>query len=154
VTIQPVSQPVRPLRRRMLEDMAMRGLLEETQRDYVRFVRGFAAFLRRPPDTATSEDIRRFQVHQAESGVQPRGFHRIRHYGFLASVGRKANVARARELLAAPARTEAKDAPSPPEPRPPCPCCGGRMVIIEIFQRAVRARAPPPSHPFTGATVP
>ena len=60
-----------PLRRRMLEDMAMRGLREDTQRDYVRFVRSFAAFLRRPPDTATSEDIRRFQVHQAESGVQP-----------------------------------------------------------------------------------
>jgi len=58
----------------MLEDMAMRGLREATQRDYVRFVRSFAAFLRklrRPPDTATAEDIRRFQVHQAESGVQP-----------------------------------------------------------------------------------
>jgi hypothetical protein len=57
-----------PLRRRVLEDMAMRDLREETQRDYVRFVGGFAAFLRRPPDT---EDIRRFQVHQTESGVQP-----------------------------------------------------------------------------------
>jgi site-specific recombinase XerD len=71
VTIQPVSQSIRPLRGRMLEDMAMRGLRAETQRDYVRFVRSFAAFLRRPPDTATAEDIRRFQVHQAESGVQP-----------------------------------------------------------------------------------
>jgi site-specific recombinase XerD len=55
----------------MLEDMAMRGLRQDTQRDYVRFVRSFAAFLKRPPDTATPEDIRRFQVHQAESGVQP-----------------------------------------------------------------------------------
>jgi site-specific recombinase XerD len=54
----------------MLEDMAMRGLREETQRDYIRFVRSFAAFLGRPPETATAEDIRRFQVHQAESGVQ------------------------------------------------------------------------------------
>ena len=69
--IQPVSQAITPLRRRMLEDMAMRGLREETQRDYIRFVRSFAAFLRRPPDTATAEDIRRFQVHQAESGMQP-----------------------------------------------------------------------------------
>ena len=60
-----------PLPRRMLEDMATRGLRQDTQRDYVRFVRSFAEFLRRPPDTATSEDIRRFQVHQAESGVQP-----------------------------------------------------------------------------------
>jgi integrase/recombinase XerD len=71
VTIQPVSQPISLLRQRMLEDMAMRGLRQDTQRDYVRFVRSFAAFLKRPPDTATPEDIRRFQVHQAESGVQP-----------------------------------------------------------------------------------
>jgi Phage integrase, N-terminal SAM-like domain len=71
VTIQPSSQPISPLRRRMLDDMAMRGMREATQRDYIRFVRSFAAFLSRPPDTATPEDIRRFQVHQAESGVQP-----------------------------------------------------------------------------------
>jgi len=71
VTIQPVSQPVSPLRQRMLEDMAMRGLHQETQRNYLRSVRSFAAFLKRPPDTATPEDIRRFQVHQAETGVQP-----------------------------------------------------------------------------------
>jgi len=71
VTDQPDSQPISPLRQRMLEDMAMHGLREATQRDYIRFVRNFAAFLRRPPDTATPEDIRRFQVYQAESGVQP-----------------------------------------------------------------------------------
>jgi len=67
----PNSSPISPLRRRMLEDMAMRGLREETQRDYIRFVRSFAAFLGRSPETATAEDIRRFQVHQVESGVQP-----------------------------------------------------------------------------------
>jgi len=55
----------------MLEDMAMRGLRQDTQRDYVRYVRSFVAFLKRPPHTATPEDIRRFQVHQAENGVQP-----------------------------------------------------------------------------------
>jgi site-specific recombinase XerD len=55
----------------MLQDMAVRGLREHTQHDYIRFVRDFASFLGRPPDTATAEDIRRFQVHQAESGVQP-----------------------------------------------------------------------------------
>jgi hypothetical protein len=71
VTIQPGSQPISPLRRRMLEHMAMRGLREATQRDYVRFVQSFAAFLRRPQDTAAAEDIRRFQIYQAESGVQP-----------------------------------------------------------------------------------
>ncbi len=68
---QSAQQPISPLRRRMLEDMAMRGLREETQRDYIRFVRSFAAFLGRSPETATAEDIRRFQVHQGESGVQP-----------------------------------------------------------------------------------
>jgi site-specific recombinase XerD len=55
----------------MLDDMSLRGLRQETQRDYIRFVRSFAAFLKRSPDSATPEDIRRFQVHQAESGVQP-----------------------------------------------------------------------------------
>ena len=71
MTIQPVSQPVSPLRQRMLEDMAMRGLRQETQRNYLRSVRSFAGFLKRPPDTATADDIRRFQVNQAENGVQP-----------------------------------------------------------------------------------
>jgi integrase/recombinase XerD len=66
-----IQEAVSPLRQRMLQDMAMRGLREHTQHDYIRFVRDFASFLGRPPDTATAEDIRRFQVHQAESGVQP-----------------------------------------------------------------------------------
>jgi integrase/recombinase XerD len=46
-------------------------LREDTQRDYIRFVRSFAAFLGRSPDTATAEDIRRFQIHQHENGAQP-----------------------------------------------------------------------------------
>jgi Putative transposase len=96
---------------------------------------------------STDEFIRRFLLH-----VLPKGFHRIRHYGLLASAGRKANVARVRELLAAPAPAEVEETAPPPDARPPCPCCGGRMVIIEIFQRAARARAPP-STPFTATTV-
>src|ERR1051326_5056601 len=71
MSVPSIERPVGALRQRMLEDMAMRGLRSATQRDYIRFVRSFAAFLRRPPDTATPEDIRRFQVHQADSGVQP-----------------------------------------------------------------------------------
>jgi len=55
----------------MLEDMAMRGLREDTQRDYVRSVKNFANFLGRSPDTATADDVRRYQVHQHESGAQP-----------------------------------------------------------------------------------
>jgi site-specific recombinase XerD len=71
MSVSSVERPVSALRQRMLEDMAMRGLPSDTQRDYIRFVRSFAAFLQQPLDTATAEDIRRFQVHQRESGVQP-----------------------------------------------------------------------------------
>jgi len=89
------------------------------------------------------EFIRRFLLH-----VLPKGFHRIRHYGLLASAGRKANLVLARQLLAMPTTVEPEE-PSPSlDPRPPCPCCGGRMVIIEIFPRAGEARAPPASPPF------
>jgi integrase/recombinase XerD len=69
--VSTIERPVSALRRRMLEDMAMRGLRSHTQHDYIRFVCGFAAFLGQSPDKATAEDIRRFQVHQRESGVQP-----------------------------------------------------------------------------------
>jgi integrase/recombinase XerD len=69
--VSSVERPVSALRQRMLEDMAMRGLRSDTQRNYISFVRDFAAFLGRAPDTATAEDVRRFQVHQRESGVQP-----------------------------------------------------------------------------------
>ena len=69
--VSTIERPVSALRQRMLEDMAMRGLRSDTQHDYVRVVRSFAGFLGRSPDTATAEDIRRFQVHQRESGVQP-----------------------------------------------------------------------------------
>ena len=71
ISTQPASAPVSPLRQRMLEDMAMRGLRTETQRDYIRIVKSFATFLGRSPDTATAEDVRRFQVYQRESGMQP-----------------------------------------------------------------------------------
>ena len=89
------------------------------------------------------EFIRRFLRH-----VLPKGFHRIRHYGLLASAGRAANIARARELLAAPqpkadCNGTGADAAAPLDWRPPCPCCGGRMISIETFERGGQARAPP-----------
>ena len=68
---QQASVPVSPLRRRMLDDIARRGLHEDTQPDYIASVRSFAVFLGRSPESATPEDVRRFQVHQADSGVQP-----------------------------------------------------------------------------------
>ena len=88
---------------------------------------------------ATGEFIRRFLIH-----VLPKGFHRIRHYGLLASGNRVATIARARELLAAPSRPkqpETSEAAAANEPRVlprPCPCCGGRMIIIESFARGCR----------------
>jgi len=65
------AQPISPLRARMIEDMTVRGFAEKTRHDYVRQVQAFAAFLGRRPDTATAEDLRRFQLHQTESGMQP-----------------------------------------------------------------------------------
>ena len=64
-------RPVSPLRARMIEDMTVRGFKEDTRRDYVRHVRAFAAFIGRSPDTATAEDLRLFQLHQTQSGLQP-----------------------------------------------------------------------------------
>ena len=83
---------------------------------------------------ATDEFIRRFLIH-----VLPRGFHRIRHYGLLAKTSGADNIALARKLLAVPARAEQPDTSETvavDEPRVlprPCPCCGGRMIIIETF---------------------
>jgi hypothetical protein len=93
---------------------------------------------------ATDEFIRRFLIH-----VLPHGFHRIRHYGLFASAKRAENIARARELLNSPARhTEASDphaanADDPPTLARPCPCCGGRMIIIETFRPGCSPRTRP-----------
>jgi hypothetical protein len=93
------------------------------------------------------EFIRRFLLH-----VLPKGFHRIHHYGLLASAGCKANVARARQLMAAPMpevdRLAARDTAEPgatTDHRPTCPCCGGRMIIVEYFARGSGPRGPPPT---------
>jgi hypothetical protein len=92
---------------------------------------------------STSEFIRRFLIH-----VLPDRFHRIRHYGLLASAQRKANIAKARTLLGA--QTAKQDDPPVAEVTPltlrePCPDCGGQMRIIETFQRGQKphSRAPP-----------
>ncbi len=105
---------------------------------------------------AADEFIRRFLLH-----VLPRGFHRIRHYGLLASAGRADTLARARTLIAAASPSPAKPQPaepagttSPSDARPPCRCCGGRMVMVEVFARSAQPRAPPaPVHP-TGTMAP
>ena len=65
------QRPASALRERMIEDMSVRGFSEKTRNDYIRNVRTFAAFIGRSPDTATAEDLRRFQLHQTKSGMQP-----------------------------------------------------------------------------------
>ena len=93
---------------------------------------------------ATHEFIRRFLIH-----VLPGGFHRIRHYGLFANTSRADNIARARELLAVPkprndaASAGSTDASVPPTHSHPCPCCGGRMIIIGTFERGGSPRYRP-----------
>ncbi len=81
---------------------------------------------------AVHEFIRRFLIH-----VLPKGLHRIRHYGLFASSGRADNIARIREILTgAPSTSQSEDADPTDELRVlalPCPCCGGRLIIIEAF---------------------
>jgi integrase/recombinase XerD len=65
------GESISPLRRRMIEDMTVRKFAEKTQKDYIRHVKGLTAFLGRSPDTATAEDLRRYQLHLTESGIRP-----------------------------------------------------------------------------------
>ena len=92
---------------------------------------------------ATDEFIRRFLIH-----VLPKSFHRIRHYGLLASTNRAANIAHARKLLDVPPPPKQPEMPKAAvdEPRVlprPCLCCGGRMMIIETFARGCEPKHRP-----------
>jgi hypothetical protein len=107
---------------------------------------------------APDEFIRRFLIH-----ILPKGFHRIRHYGLLASAGCKANIAHARELIDAPVlsgetptehNNPDQTADAATDHRPPCPCCGGRMIIVETFERSGTPRGPPASGPRVRAATP
>jgi putative transposase len=98
---------------------------------------------------SADEFIRRFLLH-----VLPKGFHRIRHYGLLASAACKANIALAKELMATPmpavdppAADNRADPDVMTDHRPPCPCCGGRMIIVEVFARGCAPRGPPFADP-------
>ena len=95
----------------------------------------------------TSEFIRRFLIH-----VLPKGFHRIRYYGLLAKSSCAENLARARQLLAIPkpqVLTDNDGGPTQPSTTAhPCPCCGGRMIIIEAFAPGCR-----PHHRPSATTI-
>jgi hypothetical protein len=89
---------------------------------------------------AVDEFIRRFLIH-----VLPDGFHRIRHYGLFANGGRAENITRAQKLLdVPPTPSEAGDTGGADGESQllahPCPCCGGRMIIIETFERGCAPR--------------
>jgi hypothetical protein len=88
-----------------------------------------------------AEFLRRFLLH-----VLPTGFHRIRHYGLLAKGPRALDLGQLRALIAAQtgepaAPADASETASPEPVLPACPCCGGRMRIVEIFSRGRTPRA-------------
>ena len=92
---------------------------------------------------SATEFIRRFLLH-----VLPRGFHRIRHYGFLAGSNRKAGLAHIRTILGTPAaaaihRPEPDTRDAATDVRPPCPRCGGPMTIVGSFAGWHQPRGPP-----------
>jgi hypothetical protein len=88
---------------------------------------------------SSGEFIRRFHSH-----VLPAGFHRIRHYGLFANTARAANLAKARALLQAPTAADAGFEPETPATAPvACRCCGGRMILVEIFERGCVPRTVP-----------
>jgi hypothetical protein len=92
---------------------------------------------------ATDEFIRRFLIH-----VLPKGFHRIRHYGLFAKSSCADNIAHARELLTV-AKPEGNPTAAAVDPsKPICPCCGGRMIIIEVFERGTTPRHRPTGPPI------
>jgi hypothetical protein len=92
---------------------------------------------------ATEEFIRRFLIH-----VLPKGLHRIRHYGLFAKNACADNIARARELLPAAKPEGRPTAAAVDSNKPTCPCCGGRMIIIEVFARGATPQHQPTSPPL------
>jgi Putative transposase/Transposase zinc-binding domain len=92
---------------------------------------------------ATDEFIRRFLIH-----VLPKGFHRIRHYGLFAKSSCADNIAHARELLAVTKPDGQPTAATVDPNKPSCPCCGGRMIIIEVFERGTTPRHRPTGPPI------
>ena len=98
------NKTISPLRQRMIEDMTVRRFTAKTQSDYIRSVRNLAAFLGRSPDTATAEDLRRFQLHQTETRIRPptiNGTVSALRFFFTVTLGR-ADVARSLTFVAEP----------------------------------------------------
>src|SRR3546814_11060541 len=97
---------------------------------------------------AADEFSRRCLLH-----ALPRGFHRIRHYGLLASARRKYHLERDRRLLSV-APSPDDDQPADLKAQPLCPCCGGTMIIIGVFERRCLPSEPPYPAPSSGIQAP
>jgi hypothetical protein len=88
------------------------NFVEKTRNDYIRHVRTFTAFLGRSPDTATAEDLRRFQLHQTQTGVRPEAV-----LAYLSRYTHRVAIANSRLIAFDEDHNE-----------PACPCCGGRRL--------------------------
>ena len=152
------DQTMSPLRRRMIEDMTIRKFAPKTQHDYLQRVKNFAAYLGRSPDTASSEDVRRYQLHLTASGVGVPTINQTvstLRFFFKVTLGRPDIVERTafvHEPSKLPARndtasTTCADASEPQPLSHPCPCCGGRMIVIETFERGSSPRHRPAASP-------
>src|SRR6266481_2319501 len=89
------DEAMSPLRRRMIEDMTIRKLGRKTQQDYIQIIKKLAAFLGRSPDTATFEDLRRFQLHVVASGVGAAAINRHRRLSGAAAQDRMGRLFKA-----------------------------------------------------------
>ncbi|WP_195908450.1 phage integrase N-terminal SAM-like domain-containing protein [Novosphingobium sp. Gsoil 351] len=153
-TIPLPPTPMSPLRRRLIEDMDMRRFTAATQRNYIRDIARSTTFLGRPPDTASAEDLRRYQLEQRETGVTGTTMNAkiaalrffFTHTVDRPDLARKDSIALARQLLAVapPANDDTPD--EPVDVRPPCPL----LRRAHDRHRDLRALAPPARAAVTG----
>jgi site-specific recombinase XerD len=163
------DEPISPLRQRMLDAMAVRNFSDKTRHDSIRHVKGFAAFLGRSPDTAGADDLRRFQLHQRQNGVQPSSMNSAvsalrfffcvtldrpdmeRHLTFVREPRKIPVILSPEEIppmipidaIKAISGNASEQTAEPQAERYPCPCCGGPMIIIERFERGCRPKHQP-----------
>ena len=121
---------VSPLRQRMIEEMRMRQLAPKTRDAYIRAVIHFTRFLGRSPDTATAEDLRRYQLHCVDQGIS--------------AITLNATIT---GLSSAPLAEPGDGNADHGSHRPTFVCryCGAPMLVIETFARAQHIRGPPGS---------
>ena len=163
------TRAISPLRQRMLEDMRLRKLAPQTQASYIRSVRRLTSYLRRPPDTATVEELRKFQLHLVDQGTSPITLNATitgLKFFFDVTLDRSelmskmkpvfvprtlpvvlSDIPTIRKLLHEPVPIAAADPIATATVRPTFVCrhCGAPMLIIETFPRALHIRGPPTS---------